>query len=133
MEKEKQAKKDEKQQQPISAKKRSYRTPSTSHTAQQKCEVVLAVWSERRSPSQVCREMGIKWTILNQWQERAMEGMLQALEPRIMLDNGPALSPRLQALLRRKQAAFSAQKLTQRLKDIQEPVAQNGPAITTEG
>jgi transposase-like protein len=129
MEKEKQGKKDEKQQQ-ISPKKRTYRAPSTSHTSQQKSEAVLAVWSERRSPSQVCREMGIKWTILNQWQERALEGMLQALEPRRMLDNGPALSPRLQALLSRKQASFSARKLAQRLKEIQEPAVSSA---TTEG
>ena len=31
-----------------------------------------------------------------------MEGMLQALEPRISLDRGPALSPRLQAMLEKK-------------------------------
>ena len=130
MEKEKQGKKNEKQQEPILPKKRKYQTPSMSHSAQQKCEMVLAVWSERRSPSQVCREMGIKWTILNQWQERALEGMLQALEPRIMLDNGPALSPRLQSLLRRKQAAFSERKLAQRLKEIQEPAVSS---VTTEG
>jgi hypothetical protein len=31
-----------------------------------------------------------------------MEGMLQALEPRVRLDKGPALSPRLQAMLEKK-------------------------------
>ena len=68
----------------------------------------------------MCRELSITWTILNQWQERAMEGMLQALEPRVVLDKGPSLSPRLRALLEKKQAAcFPSRKLTDKLKDIQ--------------
>jgi hypothetical protein len=46
--------------------------------------------------------MQIPWMVLAQWQKRAMEGMLQALEPRVRLDKGPALSPRLQALLEKK-------------------------------
>ena len=50
-----------------------------------------------------------------------------------MLDSGPALSPRLQALLRRKQAAFSERKLAQRLKEIQEPAVPSVSAATTEG
>jgi len=29
------------------------------------------------------RELGVAWSILNQWQERAMEGMLVALQPRL--------------------------------------------------
>jgi len=78
------------------------RSPSTEYTPAQKCEAVLRVWTERRSAGAVCREMDIGWTILNQWQERAMEGMLQALEPRVRLDDGSSLSPRLQELLRRK-------------------------------
>jgi hypothetical protein len=40
--------------------------------------------------------------MLSHWQKRAMEGMLQALEPRVNLDKGPALSPRLQAMLEKK-------------------------------
>ena len=68
----------------------------------------------------MCRELSITWTILNQWQERAMEGMLQALEPRVALTKGPSLSPRLRALLEKKQAAcFPSLKLTEKLKDIQ--------------
>ena len=125
--------KEKKDEKPQSAKKRKYRSQSILHTAQQKCEMVLAVWSERRSPSQVCRETGITWTILNQWQERAMEGMLQALEPRVILDKGPALSPRLQSLLHRKQAAFSERKIAQRLKEIQEPEPLKSQPSTAEG
>lgn len=112
---EKQIKKDMKQ----GPSKRTYRHPSKTRSAQEKIEAVLTVWSERRSPSQVCRETGITWTILNQWQERAMEGMLQALEPRVTLSSGQALSPRLRAMLERRQAAFSACKLAKRFAEVQ--------------
>lgn len=73
-----------------------------NHTAMEKCRAVLAVWTERRKPAEVCREMQIPWMVLAQWQKRAMEGMLQALEWRVRLDKGPALSSRLQALLDKK-------------------------------
>lgn len=73
-----------------------------NHGAMEKCRAVLAVWTERRKPTEVCREMQIPWMVLAQWQKRAMEGMLQALEPRVRLDKGPALSPRLLALLDKK-------------------------------
>lgn len=96
--------------------------PMPSHSAQQKAQAVLSVWSERRIPSEVCRELGIAWTILNQWQQRAMEGMLQALEPRVSLERGPALSPRLQQMLQKKaQGGFPLQKLQERLRDVQSP------------
>lgn len=73
-----------------------------SHGAMEKCRAVLAVWTERRKPAEICRELQIPWMVLAQWQKRAMEGMLQALEPRVRLDKGPALSPRLLALLDKK-------------------------------
>lgn len=95
--------------------------PQHSYTAQQKVEAVLSVWTERRGPSEVCKELGIAWTILNQWQERAMEGMLQALESRLKLDKGPALSPRLRQMLQKKvTSSFPLQKLQQRLKGAQQ-------------
>ncbi len=75
---------------------------TANHGAMEKCRAVLAVWTERRKPAEVCREMGVPWMVLAQWQKRAMEGMLQALEPRVRLDKGPALSPRLQTLLDKK-------------------------------
>jgi transposase InsO family protein len=52
----------------------------------------------------------------------AMEGMLQALESRVSLERGPALSPRLQQMLQKKaQSGFPLQKLQERLKDVQSP------------
>jgi hypothetical protein len=73
-----------------------------NYGAMEKCKAVLSIWTERRKPSEVCREMTIPWMVLSQWQKRAMEGMLQALEPRVRLENGSALSPRLLAMLEKK-------------------------------
>lgn len=98
--------------------------PVTVYGAMEKCRAVLSVWTERRKPAEVCRELCIPWMALSLWQKRAMEGMLQALEPRVKLDRGPALSPRLQALLERKRLGImttAAQgKLENRLSKIQE-------------
>jgi hypothetical protein len=52
------------------------------------------------------------------WQRRAMEGMLQALESRVNLARGDALSPRLQALLSNRQKILSTRKLSARLEQI---------------
>lgn len=54
----------------------------------------------------------------NHWQQRAMEGMLQALEGRVNLARGEALSPRLQALLQKRQRTMTAARLTSRLEQI---------------
>lgn len=88
------------------------------------------MWTERCKPAEVCREMNVNWMTFNHWQQRAMEGMLQALESRVNLARGEVLSPRLQALLLNRQQAFRTRKLVQRLQQIQlakppEPAAQN--------
>jgi len=70
--------------------------------AMDKCRAVLSIWTERRKPSEICRELSVPWVALPYWQKRAMEGMLQALEPRVRLEKGPALSPRLQAMLEKR-------------------------------
>lgn len=81
----------------------------------EKCKAVLSVWTERRRPAEICREMSIPWMVLSQWQKRAMEGMLQALEPRVSLDKGPALSSRLQSMLEKKRLAIMAGTVQSRL------------------
>jgi hypothetical protein len=80
--------------------------PVTAYGAMERCRAVLSVWTERRKPAEVCRELSIPWMLLSNWQKRAMEGMLQALEPRVRLDRGPALSPRLQAMLEKNRLAL---------------------------
>ena len=75
-------------------------------TAAEKCRAVLALWTGRRRPSEVCRELGVPSNLLQAWQERALEGMLKALEPRTRRqeDRGPILADRLQKMLERKTA-----------------------------
>ena len=85
----------------------------SSHTAEEKCRAVLSVWTERRKPAEVCRELGVAWTLLNQWQERAMEGMLLALKPRVpVAEKTVALNARLAVLLERKSQEGLERRLT---------------------
>jgi len=100
------------------------RQASPAYSARERCQAVLSVWTEKRKPAEVCREYKIKWVVLGQWQDRALEGMLQALEPRVNLERGPALSPRLQQLLEkrsqpRQRPAMMASRLSVRLARLQ--------------
>lgn len=105
-----------------------------NHEAMEKCRAVLSVWTERQKPAQVCREMGVPWMVLSEWQKRAMEGMLQALEPRVRLDKGPALSPRLQALLeKRRHTPMNTQvRLERKLSKAQEAEKAQTPELKDE-
>jgi hypothetical protein len=90
------------------------------YTAQQKCLAVLSVWTERSKPGEVCRELGVGWSLLNQWQERAMEGMLMGLGPRIsVMENKVALNSRLAVLLERKSKGGVMKGLERRLAKLQ--------------
>jgi transposase-like protein len=97
------------------------------HTAEQKCRAVLSVWTERRKIGEVCRELGVPWSLLNQWQDRAMEGMLLALQPRVPVEKGVALNARLAVLLERKSKGGAIKGLERRLAKLQgSPVAKPG-------
>jgi transposase-like protein len=104
------------------------------HTAEEKCQAVLTLWTERRKPGEVCREMGVAWGILQQWQDRAMEGMLMALQPRVQVERGVALSPRLAVLLEKKSQAGLMKGLDRRLKKLQKntKVPQEVQEVSTE-
>ena len=91
----------------------------SGHTAAEKCRAVLSVWTERRKPGEVCRELGVAWSLLNQWQERAMEGMLLALQPRVPVEKGVALNPRLAVLLERQSKGGAMKGLDRRLARLQ--------------
>jgi len=91
----------------------------SGHTAEEKCRAVLSVWTERRKPGEVCRELGVTWTVLSQWQERAMEGMLLALQPRVPVEKGVALNPRLAVLLERRSKVGAMKGLERRLARLQ--------------
>ncbi len=92
------------------------------HTAEEKCQAVLSVWMEQRKPGEVCREMRVAWGVLQQWQDRAMEGMLLALQPRVQVERGVALSPRLAVLLEKKSQAGLMRGLDRRLKKLQKNI-----------
>lgn len=113
-----------------SPKPKNARPAPHPYTAQQKAQAILAVWTERCKPAEVCRELKVNWITFNHWQQRAMEGMLQALESRVNLAEGKALSPRLQALLLRRQHNYNSQKLTKRLEQIQLAKAPEDPPQT---
>ena len=108
--------------------KEKKRTPLGSPNAMDKAQAVLAVWTERCKPGDVCQQFHINWATFNHWQRRAMEGMLQALESRVNLAKGQALSPRLQVLLQRQQHASQLTKLSSRLEQIQQNKIANPPA-----
>lgn len=94
---------------------------------EEKCRAVLSVWTERRKPGDVCRELGVAWSLLNQWQERAMEGMLLALQPRVAVDKAVALNSRLAVLLERKSKGGAMKELERRLARLQGmPAAKQG-------
>ena len=99
-------------------KEQKPRTPTPPHSAPDKVQAVLAVWTERCKPAEVCRQLNINWITFNHWQRRAMEGMLQALESRVNLTKGEALSPRLQALLQNQHRSATVTKFTSRLDQI---------------
>jgi hypothetical protein len=86
------------------------RKERTLRSAREKCQAVLALWTGRRRPSEICRDLQIPSNLLTGWQERAMEGMLQALEPRTRRqeDRGPLLAPRMERLLDRKLARLES-------------------------
>jgi hypothetical protein len=80
---------------------------------------VLAAWTERLSQSEICRQLQINYVTFQNWQKRAMEGMLQALEDHARLSNGAALSPRLRKLME-NQRKTPEPKVEERLRQIQE-------------
>jgi transposase-like protein len=83
---------------------------------QQKITAVLSIWSERRTSAQVCQELSISPTLLGQWQNLAIEGMLKALDP-TKKDPLPPINQRLSRLIEKKLSEPG--KLEKRLQSIQ--------------
>lgn len=103
------------------AERKAVRKRSQRHDVKTKCEAVLAIWSERRRPVEICRELGINWAVLSAWQNRALEGILQALTPPPeRAAQPPALNPLLEQRLARKMTlrAAKAGRVQQRLKAV---------------
>lgn len=77
---------------------------------------MLSIWSERRTSAQVCQELDISPTLLGQWQNLAIEGMLRALDPK-KKDPLPPINQRLSRLIEKKLS--DPGKLEKRLQSIQ--------------
>lgn len=84
---------------------------------QQKITAVLSIWTERRTTSQVCQELDISPTLLGQWQNLAIEGMLKALDPK-KKDPLPPLNHRLSRLIEKKLSGPNG-RLEKRLQKLQ--------------
>lgn len=71
------------------------------YSAQEKAQAVLALWSGRRNPSALTKELGVPWAILNGWEKRALSGMLTGLDPRgkPAEEGPPRLPSRLEKLI----------------------------------
>jgi hypothetical protein len=78
--------------------------------------------------------MGVTWGVLQQWQDRAMEGMLLALQPRVQVERGVALNPRLAVLLEKKSRAGVIKGLDRRLKKLQKSIegSPEAPEVSPE-
>jgi len=95
------------------------RRPAQAYSAEQKARAVLAAWTEKASQSEICRQMRLNYLTFQNWQDRAMEGMLRALEDRARPDDMTALSPRLCRIVERGCRA-PEDRLGRRLRRIQE-------------
>lgn len=110
------------------------------YSAREKCRAVLLVWSEKRRAVEVSRAMGVGDGVFWQWQERAMEGILQVLEPKWTEgETGPALGRSVKRLLDRKVQERQGRlpKLGQRLERLQnrspEALAKEAPETASKG
>ena len=89
-----------------------------SFNTEEKIKAVLSVWTERRSASEVCREMSISWTLLDRWQNLAMAGMLKSLNARRQ-EKPAAINNHLEKLITKQVHTNGYAKLESRLKTIQ--------------
>ena len=87
----------------------------------QKITAVLSVLTERRTTSQMCQELSISSSLLNQWQNQAMEAMVTALSPK-RPGQSETLNPRLSRLIDKNLPDPTA-KLQKRLKAIEKASA----------
>ena len=106
-------------------------TQQDRYGAAEKCRAVLAVWMERKQASTLCRELGVSAALLSQWQDRALSGMLEALEPRGRREGaeGPALPAQIRRLLDRKVRAQELLSLGRTARWRRRPEKGSAPTI----
>ena len=74
-------------------RERNREAASREHSAKEKAQAVLALWSGRRSPSALSKELEVPWAVINTWEKRALSGMLTALDPNWKQAGGGAAEP----------------------------------------
>lgn len=99
------------------------KTNRRSFNPQDKIMAVLSVWTERRTSTQMCKEMSISSSLLNQWQNLAMEGLVTALSPK-RPEERVVLNARLTRLIEKSLSDPTA-KLEKRLKAVQKAAKAN--------
>jgi transposase-like protein len=95
------------------------RRPAKTFSPEQKAQAVLAAWTEKVSQSEICRQLRINYVTFQHWQERAMEGMLRALENQLRLEDTSVLNPRLRKIMERGRRV-PEDRLGRRLLQIQQ-------------
>jgi transposase-like protein len=77
------------------------RRRSREYSAKEKAQAVLALWSGRRSPSALSKELELPWAMINTWEKRALSGMLTALDPtwKQVAEAQPSLPRRVERLI----------------------------------
>ena len=84
------------QESPTPVRRRRTRT----YSAKEKSQAVLSLWSGRRSAASLMKAMDVPWALLNNWEKRAMTGMLSALDPTWQKPaQDHALPPRVERLM----------------------------------
>ena len=70
-------------------------------SAKEKSQAVLSLWSGRRNAAVLMKELGVSWGMLDSWEQRALTGMLTALDPawKQAADRSTVLAPRLEKLI----------------------------------
>lgn len=91
-------------------------------TAPQRVQAVLSIWTERRRRGEICQELAITPKTLSHWEQRAIAGMLKALESPSRREGSPALSLKLERLLTQQAARHAGRlaRLDKRLAKLQE-------------
>lgn len=102
------------------------RRPARIFSAQQKAQAVLAAWTEKLSLTEICRQMEVSYMTFQNWQNRAMDGMLQALENHLQLNDTAVLTPRLRKLMERGRPE---DRLGRRLMKIQQQDLDRPPPV----
>ena len=77
------------------------RRKSRVHSAKEKTQAVLSLWSGRRNTASLTRALEVPWAMISSWEKRALTGMLTALDPMWQKEKEtqPVLPKRLEKLI----------------------------------